>query len=123
VVSREDLLASVWRGRNVSESTLASRINAARRAVGDTGEQQRLIRTVHGRGFRFVGTIREAEERAASVGCLAVAPSAHAQFNVPDRSPDLLTAAPSHHAAAGAHRSRSCPFTRVHKLPSASRTV
>src|SRR5262244_3711063 len=63
VVSREDLLASVWRGRNVSESTLASRINAARRAVGDTGEQQRLIRTVHGRGFRFVGPIQEAEER------------------------------------------------------------
>jgi DNA-binding winged helix-turn-helix (wHTH) protein len=39
VVSRDDLLASVWDGRNVSESSLASRINAARRAVGDTGEQ------------------------------------------------------------------------------------
>ena len=95
VVSKEDLLASVWRGRNVSESTLASRINAARRAVGDTGEQQRLIRTIHGRGFRFVGTIREAEERAASVGCLAVAPAAQAKFNVPDRSPDPLTDAPT----------------------------
>ena len=42
VVSRDDMLASVWGGRIVSESTLASRINAARRAIGDTGEQQQL---------------------------------------------------------------------------------
>ncbi len=70
VVSKDDLLASVWGGRTVSESTLASRINAARRALGDTGEQQRLICTIHGRGFRFVGTIRETEERAASVDAL-----------------------------------------------------
>ena len=62
VVSKDDLLASVWGGRTVSELTLASRINAARRAGSrDTGEQQRLICTIHGRGFRFVGTIRETE--------------------------------------------------------------
>ena len=48
VVSKDDLLASVWGGRIVSESTLASRINAARRVIGDTGEQQRLIRTIIG---------------------------------------------------------------------------
>ena len=88
VVSREDLLASVWGGRTVSESTLDSRINAVRRAVGDTGEQQRLIRTIHGRGFRFVGTIQETEERPASVGCVAVAPSAQPEFTAPT---DLLT--------------------------------
>src|SRR5215467_15571082 len=82
VVSREDLLASVWRGRNVSESTLSSRINAARHAVGDTGEQQRLIRTFHGRGLRFVGTIQETEEHATSVDCVAMAPTAHAKFSV-----------------------------------------
>src|SRR5262249_55337502 len=87
VVSREDLLASVWGGRTVSESTLDSRINAVRRAVGDTGEQQRLIRTIHGRGFRFVGTIQETEERPAS-GCVAVAPSAQPEFTAPT---DLLT--------------------------------
>ena len=46
VVSKDDLLASVWGGRIVSDSTLASRINAARRIIGDTGEQQRLIRTM-----------------------------------------------------------------------------
>src|SRR5262244_1265207 len=84
VVSREDLLASVWHGRNVSESTLASRINAARRAVGDTGEQQRLIHTIHGRGFRFVGTIRETEERGGLADRVAVAPAAQAKFGAPE---------------------------------------
>jgi TolB-like protein len=88
---KDDLLASVWGGRTVSESTLASRINAARRAVGDTGEQQRLIRTIHGRGFRFVGTIRETEERAASVDVIAVAPSAQAELSVSDRPSGLVT--------------------------------
>src|SRR3954470_17627352 len=55
VVSRDDLLTGVWGGRIVSESTLSSRINAARSAIGDTGAQQRLIRTVARKGFRFVG--------------------------------------------------------------------
>src|SRR5215472_209299 len=59
VVSKDDLLASVWGGRLVSESTLSSRINAARRAIGDTGEQQRLIRTIIGKGIRFVGEVHE----------------------------------------------------------------
>ena len=59
VVSKDDLLASVWGGRIVSESTLASRINAARRAIGDTGEEQRLIRTIIGKGIRFVGEVHE----------------------------------------------------------------
>jgi hypothetical protein len=57
VVSKEDLLAVVWGGRIVSESTLTSRINAARKAIGDTGEVQRLIRTVPRKGLRFVGDI------------------------------------------------------------------
>lgn len=57
VVSKDDLIASVWDGRAVSESTLTSRINAARRAVGDSGEEQKLIRTIARRGFRFVGEV------------------------------------------------------------------
>jgi DNA-binding winged helix-turn-helix (wHTH) protein/pimeloyl-ACP methyl ester carboxylesterase len=59
VVSKDDLLAGVWDGRIVSDSTLASRINAARRAVGDSGEQQRVIHTIARKGFRFVGEVRE----------------------------------------------------------------
>ena len=51
VVTKDDLLASVWGGRIVSESTLTSRINAARKAVGDSGEAQRLIRTVAPQGY------------------------------------------------------------------------
>jgi TolB-like protein len=58
VVTRDDLIASVWRGRIVSDATVASRINAARRAVGDNGDTQRLIRTLTRRGVRFVGTVR-----------------------------------------------------------------
>ena len=59
VVSRNDLLEAVWHNRIVSESTLATRINAARRALGDSGGTQRLVRTVRGRGFRFVGEVIE----------------------------------------------------------------
>jgi DNA-binding winged helix-turn-helix (wHTH) protein len=58
VVSKDDLIASVWGGRVVSDSTLTSRINAARKAVGDSGEEQRLIRTFAHKGFRFVGEVR-----------------------------------------------------------------
>jgi DNA-binding winged helix-turn-helix (wHTH) protein len=54
VVSRDDLLAQVWDGRIVSESALASCINAARRAIGDSGEAQRLIKTLPRKGIRFV---------------------------------------------------------------------
>jgi TolB-like protein len=57
VVSKDELLESVWRGRIVSDSALANRINAARSAVGDNGDDQRLIRTFPRKGFRFVGTI------------------------------------------------------------------
>jgi TolB-like protein/cytochrome c-type biogenesis protein CcmH/NrfG len=71
IVSKDDLIASVWNGRIVSDSTLTSRINAARKAIGDSGEQQRLIRTVARKGFRFVGEAR-ADDTAASPGTPAV---------------------------------------------------
>ncbi len=57
VVTKDDLLDAVWAGRFVSESNLTTRINAARKAVGDSGEEQRLIRTVPRKGFRFVGVV------------------------------------------------------------------
>ena len=58
VVSKDDLIASVWAGRIVSNLTLTSRINAARTAVGDSGGDQKLIRTVARKGLRFVGSVR-----------------------------------------------------------------
>jgi DNA-binding winged helix-turn-helix (wHTH) protein len=57
VVSKGDLFAAVWGGRIVSDSTLTSRINAARKAVRDSGALQTLIRTIPRKGFRFVGTL------------------------------------------------------------------
>jgi pimeloyl-ACP methyl ester carboxylesterase/DNA-binding winged helix-turn-helix (wHTH) protein len=72
VVSKDDLLAGVWGGRIVSESTLTSRINAARRAVGDSGAEQTMIRTVARKGLRFVGAVSESAgqtfERVARPG-------------------------------------------------------
>ena len=59
VVSKDDLIASVWHGRIVSESTLTSRITAARKAIGDSGERQALIRTMARKGIRFTGDVSE----------------------------------------------------------------
>ena len=59
VVAKDELIDAVWGGRVVSESTLTSRINAARSAVGDSGEAQRLIRTASRKGFRFIGAVQE----------------------------------------------------------------
>jgi len=59
VVSKEDLIAHVWNGRIVSESTLSSRITAARQVIGDSGENQRLIRTIARKGIRFIGEVCE----------------------------------------------------------------
>ena len=61
VVSKADMIQAVWGGRIVSESTLTSHINAVRKAIGDNGEDQRLIRTVPRKGFRFVADVREAD--------------------------------------------------------------
>jgi TolB-like protein len=58
VVSKDDLIASVWNGRIVSDATLTSRIYAARKAVGDSGRNQKLIRTIARKGLRFVGAVR-----------------------------------------------------------------
>ena len=57
VVSKDELIDKIWHGRSVSESTLTSRINAARKAVGDSGASQALIRTISRKGFRFVGDV------------------------------------------------------------------
>jgi TolB-like protein/cytochrome c-type biogenesis protein CcmH/NrfG len=58
VVSKDDLIAAIWDGRIVSESTVTSRINAARKAIGDSGRDQKLIRTISRKGFRFIGALR-----------------------------------------------------------------
>ncbi len=59
VVTRDDLIESIWGGRIVSELALSTRINAARSAIGDSGAKQRLIKTLPRKGVRFVGSVRE----------------------------------------------------------------
>ncbi|HEY7579107.1 MAG TPA: winged helix-turn-helix domain-containing protein [Acetobacteraceae bacterium] len=77
VVSKSELFDTIWSGRIVSEAALSSRINAARRAIGDDGNRQALIKTIHRRGFRFVGPV----ERTAAALTPAVpsepAPASH----------------------------------------------
>jgi TolB-like protein len=60
VVSKDDLINAIWNGRIVSDAALTTRLNAARSALGDSGEEQRLIRTLPRKGFRFVGQVHEA---------------------------------------------------------------
>jgi len=65
VASKDDLIAAVWSGRIVSESVLTTRINAARCAIGDSGKDQRFIRTLPRKGIRFVGDVREDRQPVA----------------------------------------------------------
>lgn len=59
LLTRDDIIGEIWNGRFVSDSAVSSRIKSARRAIGDDGRAQRLIRTHHGQGFRFVGEVVE----------------------------------------------------------------
>jgi len=105
VVSRDDMIEGVWDGRIVSDATVSSCVKAVRKALGDSGRAQRYVRTIHGRGFRFVGSFEaptqgaapSAERRASKGSSLAILP-----FDVPqddtalagpasDLADDLLT--------------------------------
>jgi DNA-binding winged helix-turn-helix (wHTH) protein/pimeloyl-ACP methyl ester carboxylesterase len=67
VVPKDELMDAIWGGRFVTETAVTSRIKQARKALGDDGQSQRLIRTLHGRGYHFVGPV-EAREPAGSGG-------------------------------------------------------
>ena len=84
VVSRDDLLSSVWDGRIVSESALTTCINAARHAISDSGEEQRLIKTLARNGIRFVGAVREEREPADS-SLKKIVDSSKATLSLPDK--------------------------------------
>jgi DNA-binding winged helix-turn-helix (wHTH) protein/predicted ATPase len=87
VVSRDDLTESIWRGRIVSESALSTRINAARCAIGDSGKEQRLIRTLPRKGIRFVGAVREDNKPADGAATIVEAPAPEAAAPAPDKPP------------------------------------
>ncbi|AOO83484.1 winged helix-turn-helix domain-containing tetratricopeptide repeat protein [Bosea vaviloviae] len=93
MVSKDDVLDSVWHGRIVSESSLTSRINAARKAVGDSGEAQSVIRTVPRKGFRFVAEVRE--EAVGPLPVPELPPIPASPFAAPVDKPLLLPEMPS----------------------------
>lgn len=66
VVTKDEVVAAVWQGRFISDAAISSAVSAARRALGDNGQEQRILRTVHGRGFRFIGRIVEIADQAES---------------------------------------------------------
>jgi TolB-like protein/Tfp pilus assembly protein PilF len=66
VVSRDDLVSAIWNGRIVPDGALTTRLNAARSAIGDSGEKKCLIKTLPRKGFRFVGALREVNEPSAA---------------------------------------------------------
>lgn len=68
LISRDEIIQRIWDGRIVSEAALDSRMKSARQAIGDDGRAQRLIRTQHGVGFRFVGAVTSPE--SASLGAV-----------------------------------------------------
>ena len=90
VVSKDELLEKLWPDRFVSETTLTSRLKEARKAVGDTGRDQTVIRTHHGRGYRFVAPVEERASAVSSlIGCVSAdhvlkpaAPQAPAPFTL-----------------------------------------
>jgi adenylate cyclase len=84
VVTRDDLIAQVWDGRIVSESALARCINGARSAIADSGEAQRLIKTLPRKGLRFVGAVREKQASSGLAGASTVE-SGNPALALPDR--------------------------------------
>jgi TolB-like protein/Flp pilus assembly protein TadD len=88
VVSKDDLVTAIWGGRIISESALTTRINAARCAVGDSGAEQRLIKTLTRRGVRFVAAVREEArpETVTAVGAVdATAQHPRTELSLPDK--------------------------------------
>ena len=87
VVSKDELIASVWAGRIVSDVALTSRIYAARKALGDSGRNQKLIRTIPRKGLRFVGEVRaqSSDDPAAAPPPPDDAEQSRSNLSLPDR--------------------------------------
>lgn len=65
MIDKDEIIEKVWDGRVISETAITSRIKSARQVLGDDGKAQRLIKTVHGRGLRFVGHVETEVRRLA----------------------------------------------------------
>jgi adenylate cyclase len=85
VVTKADLFAAVWQGRIVSDAALTTRMNSARRAIGDSGDEQRLIKTLPRKGFRFVCRIEEVSESANAGPVDVVKAASRPALSLPDK--------------------------------------
>ncbi|MEH2556737.1 TolB-like protein [Bradyrhizobium algeriense] len=76
VVSKDDLISTIWQGRVVTDVALTTRLNAVRKAIGDSGDEQRLIKTFPRKGVRFVATVREAPDPTIATVISSPSPAA-----------------------------------------------
>lgn len=76
VVSKDDLVNAIWNGRIVSDAALTTRLNAVRRAIGDSGQQQRLIKTFPRKGIRFVGVVHDEDRRPETTAAVMISSTA-----------------------------------------------
>ncbi len=85
VVAKDDLIAAVWKGRIISDSALSSRMTAVRHAIGDSAEDQRLIRTIPRKGIRFVGEVTEQKNNLPHPNSRPIYPKAEQGLMLPDK--------------------------------------
>jgi TolB-like protein/Tfp pilus assembly protein PilF len=84
-VGKDELIAAVWEGRIITDSALTTRLYVTRSAIGDTGDGQRLIKTLPRKGFRFVGAVREEQRPGSTAGDGISIEPATAAHSMPDR--------------------------------------
>ena len=85
VVSKDDLIHAVWDGRVVSDAALTTRLNVARGVIGDSGQEQRLIKTLPRKGFRFIGLVQELDGPESTIATAARAKPPQPALSLPDR--------------------------------------
>jgi pimeloyl-ACP methyl ester carboxylesterase/DNA-binding winged helix-turn-helix (wHTH) protein len=83
VVAKTELMEHVWGDRFISEAAITSRLMAARKALGDSGREQRYIRTVHSRGYQFVGRVREGPQALGRTAIAASTPTISVEASRP----------------------------------------
>ncbi|MBR0697276.1 winged helix-turn-helix domain-containing tetratricopeptide repeat protein [Bradyrhizobium lablabi] len=85
VVSKDDLVKAIWKGRIMSDAALTTRLNAARSVLGDSGEEQRLIKTLPRKGVRFVGAVHEGGQPRTQLAMVDRIESSSPELTLPDR--------------------------------------
>jgi DNA-binding winged helix-turn-helix (wHTH) protein len=116
VVTKDELLTKLWPNQYISEATLNHAVMSARKATGDSGRLQRVIRTLRGRGYRFVAALEERESPSASAGTRVSAVPAGAL-------PGKATAAGPESPATGAASEPAAPVEVLQGLPGERKPV